>query len=170
MSWLHECAKVVSATGQGIHWTSPSGFPIYQYYPNVAARKVSSKLYGQGVHIYFEDDLDTVAARLQRQGIAPNFVHGIDASQLHLSVVSASKSPEKIFDFSMIHDSYGAHSNKCDAFRDCLRNVFANTFQSDLLLNFKMEVEQRARVTLPDLPTYGSLDPEVVRHSTYFFS
>lgn len=170
MSWLHECAKVVSATGQGIHWTSPSGFPIYQYYPNVAARKVSSKLYGQGVHIYFEDDLDTVSPRLQRQGIAPNFVHGIDASQLHLSVVAASKSPEKIFDFSMIHDSYGTHSNKCDAFRDCLRNVFANTFQSDLLLNFKMEVEQRARVTLPDLPTYGSLDPEVVRHSTYFFS
>lgn len=169
MTWLHKCAKAVSATGEGVNWTSPSGFPVYQFYHNVAARKVSSKLYGQGVHIYFEKELDSVSPRLQRQGIAPNFVHSIDAAMLHLSVIKANQN-HGIYDFSMIHDSYGTHSNKCEAFGETLRGVFADTFRSDLLADFKNEVENNAGVTLPELPTYGKLETEDVRHSTYFFS
>jgi DNA-directed RNA polymerase len=55
-------------------------------------------------------------------------------------------------------------------FGETLRNVYADTFRSDLLLNFKNEVEDNAGVTLPELPTYGTLETEDVRHSTYFFS
>lgn len=169
MSWLHQCSKIVSRTGQAINWESPSGFPVHQFYPNTIGRKVSSNIYGKGVHIYFENDLDTVSPRLQRQGIAPNYVHSVDAAMLHLSVIEANKSHD-IYDFSMIHDSYGTHSNKCPAFRDALRNVFANTFKRDLLSEFKAQVEENANVTLPDLPTFGNLNTEEVRHSTYFFS
>lgn len=169
MSWMHQVAKEVSSQGKDLNWVSPSGFPVCQSYKNTRAAKVSSKIYGQGVHIYFENELDTVSPRLQRQGIAPNFVHSLDGAMLHLSVIRAHQH-HQIYDFSMIHDSYGTHSNKCQFFGEALRSVFYETFKEDQLEIFKSQIEKDANVELPEVPSYGNLDPKDVMHSVYFFS
>ena len=72
----------------------------------------------------------------------------------------------------MVHDSYGCHAKHAPVMARVLRHVVADVFSQDLLETFKSEVESYlpCDVRLPDIPPHGSLDPEVVRDSDYFFA
>jgi DNA-directed RNA polymerase len=97
-------------------------------------------------------------------------VHSLDAAALHLSVYNAHKELG-IHDFSMIHDSYGTHSNNCADFGKVLRNVFSSMFSVDLLDDLKHQLEhQLPDITLPPIPQYGNLNPDLIKESKYFFS
>ena len=68
----------------------------------------------------------------QRNGVSPNFVHSLDATALHKTVIRAHKELG-INDFAMIHDSYGVHAADCEEFSKLIRDVFVGMFSVDLL-------------------------------------
>jgi DNA-directed RNA polymerase, mitochondrial len=170
MSWLQEVSRTITKTGAPISWVTPSGFPVVQDYKKLKDSKVCTHIGGKGVHIKWYKSLDELSPKKNAQAISPNFVHSLDAAALHLSVYNANKE-YGINDFSMIHDSYGTHSNKCDDFGKVLRNVFSSMFSVDLLADLRHQLgDQLPDLVLPPLPDYGSLDPTLIKQSKYFFS
>ena len=168
MKWLQEVAATLAKENKPISWVTPTGFPVLQSYKNSTSQNVSSNINGVATHVKWYTDADTISVRRQKQGISPNFVHSLDASCLTRSVLAANA--EGIYDFSMIHDSYGTHSNKCHLFGSVLRNVFSEIFSKNLLDDFMMQVlTDNPRLEIPLPPISGDADITQVKDSKYFF-
>jgi DNA-directed RNA polymerase len=100
--------------------------------------------------------------------MSPNFVHSLDASALTESVIRANE--YGIYDFSMIHDSYGTHATSCALFGDLLRKSFYDIFRVDLLADLRYQIiERHPRINISEPPCYGDVDISKVCDSTYFF-
>jgi DNA-directed RNA polymerase len=169
MKWLQDVAKVLTSDDMAVKWTSPLGFPVKQKY-NQQKREVIQTLLGERQsHVQWQTDVPALDKRRQANGISPNFVHSLDAAALHETVNLAS-THYGIHSLAMIHDSYGTHSPKCDDLAAVLRHAYRKIFDEDLLLKFREEVEQTTKKELPELPDYGSLKPESVLDSDYFFA
>ncbi len=130
MSWLQDTSALL-ATDKNIKgdpiptvWTTPAGFPVIQEYNKLSCKMLKMTL-GDSIKINVVDhgekkeltneDLapqlscrepipHTLDTRKQRQGIAPNFVHSMDASHLMLTVGACVD--KGVDAFAMIHDSY----------------------------------------------------------------
>ena len=170
MNWLKACAAVVAREGEAIKWVTPSGFPVKQSYFGFSNQEVKTNISGKATYVSFRKENDKVSVKKNKQGISPNFVHSVDATLLTKAVITANSQAD-IWDFSMIHDSMGTHSPKCESFNKIIRNECSKIFSVDLLQNFAHQLqEQHPHIQLPHLPLYGELDPKVVEESTYFFS
>lgn len=168
MKWLQDVAGTLAKENKPIHWVTPTGFPVLQSYKNSTSQNVSSNINGVATHIKWYSDDDSISVRRQKQGISPNFVHSLDASCLTRSVLAANS--EGIYDFSMIHDSYGTHSNKCHLFGSVLRNSFSEIFSKNLLDDFMMQVlNANPRLEILPPPVSGNANIAQVIDSKYFF-
>ena len=176
MDFFQQCARKVAEKNRPLKWVSPSGFPVHQEYFNVHNQQVNTYISGKATCVKFkEEDATTVSKRSMQNGASPNAVHSIDSAMLHLTVCRANADREYtnggIFDFAMIHDSYGTHSNNCDALSKILRQVFVDNFSKDLLADWRDQLAlQHPDIDFPDLPDYGSADITLINNSTYFFS
>ena len=168
MQWLQNIAKLLASKKLPIKWVTPSGFPVLQDYKKTSTQHVQSFINGEATHVKWHADTDQLSGRRQKQGISPNFVHSLDATALTKSVISANE--RGIYDFSMIHDSYGTHASNCDLFGEVLREEFADIFSVDLLQNLKYQIEQQhTTIDISEPPRYGNADISKVCNSTYFF-
>lgn len=118
-------------------------------------------------------DAVKIDTRKQRQGIAPNFVHSMDASHLMLTVAECVD--KGIDAFAMIHDSYGTHAGKADTLYRTVREVFVNTYsEHDVLKELHDHVSNllspKNLDKLPEPPSKGNLDLNQVLDSLYAFS
>jgi len=169
MNWLKQVSEICSDAGVPVEWTTPTGFPVNQSYKSSTSQSVKTKIGGQATWVKFKSDIDELCRRSQRNGISPNFVHSLDASLLTKSVIEANK--QGIYDFAMIHDSFGTHSNNCDLFGKILREQTSYIFKLDLLRAFRSELlSANETLEIPEPPEYGNFDPNEVVNSTYFFS
>jgi DNA-directed RNA polymerase, mitochondrial len=185
MGWLQEVAKIVSSEELPIIWTTPSGFVVMQNYIDLKRLRVKTQLgdsaiRGQSkskndrknIFLSLVEPTSKLSKRRQGQGIAPNFVHSLDASVLILSV---NKSHENgIKNFSMIHDSYGTLAEDSDILASSLRECFVEMFQDNLLEKFRDEVcavlPPEKLAMIPDIPPLGELDLNGILESKYFFA
>lgn len=168
MEWLQGIAVELAKHKLPVSWTTPSGFPVLQEYKKSTSQNVHSHINGEATHIKWHSELEDISARRQKQGISPNFVHSLDATALTLSVLEANK--EGIYDFCMIHDSYGTHATNCDLFGKVLRNQFFSIFSVDLLQDLSHQLKhQHPTITIPETPSYGTADISRVCQSKYFF-
>ena len=122
------------------------------------------------IQVPVENSLDT---RKQRQGIAPNFVHSMDASHLMLTVCSCYESGIK--SFAMIHDSYGTHAGNADTLFRTVREVFVDTYKNNNILqdlhdHVANQLSPKTLKKLPDPPKSGNLDLDGVLESIYAFA
>lgn len=196
MEWL-QTASGLLATDKNINgenlptqWVTPSGFLVRQRYPKVRLKKLKtfcsgtihvsdesgapeeSKKEGETFQISVSEDLGTIDSRKQKQGIAPNYVHSMDASHLMLTVNACVAAG--IHQFAMIHDSYGCPAGQGDLMFSLVREVFAETYnQNDVLQDFHDQVENmlspKKAKKLPPIPKHGTLDLDVVKQSMYAF-
>ena len=141
------------------------------------------------VYLTLKEETDQLDPKGQRQGIAPNFIHSLDASALVFAVLYANKR-YGIDSFALIHDSFGTHAGGegCgDSARlaKAIRESFVDMYEShDVIAEFEEQVlsclqNNRLRQgktdpmpldTLPERPAKGSLDLSKVLDSRYFFS
>jgi len=70
----------------------------------------------------------------------------------------------------MVHDSFATHSTHCDKLSQLTREPTADIFSTDQLAKFRDEISTQTEKELPELPTYGKLDPKDVLDSQYFFA
>ena len=152
-------------------WVSPSGFPVYQQYFNILTQQVNTYISGKATCVKFnEDDTSKVSRRRMINGASPNVVHSLDAAALHMTVERCNEQA-KIYDFAMIHDSYGTHALNCDALSKILREVFVDIFSRDQLRLWVSQLEEaNPDITFPSPPEYGDAEITKIKESTYFFS
>lgn len=198
MAWLQDTSALL-ATDKNIKgdpiptvWTTPAGFPVIQEYNKLSCKMLKMTL-GDSIKINVVDHGEkkeltnnelapqiscrepiphTLDTRKQRQGIAPNFVHSMDASHLMLTVCACVD--KGIDAFAMIHDSYGTHAGKADILFKTVREVFVKTYtEHDVLQELHDQVEQqlspKMASKLKDVPSHGNLDLEQVLYSYYAF-
>jgi DNA-directed RNA polymerase len=164
MTWLQQAAKQLLREGETeIRWTTPSGFPAIQAYWEQDVHQIHTKLCG-GARLKLHHDTGTPDVSRHKNGIAPNFVHSLDASHLTLTVNAAAA--EGIESFAMIHDDYGTHAADAQRLYRIIREQFVGMYRAhDMLAEFRERYP-----TLPQPPAQGDLDIEQVLDSQYFFA
>lgn len=169
MAWLKKASSVISSTGKAIIWHTPMNFPVYQKSCEMDIERINQTIYGKRYQISFGYMSDRIDKNRMRNGIAPNFVHSLDASHMMRTVLAASK--EGIDCFACIHDDYGTHAADTERFFQIIREQFVKMYtEHDPLAEFKQEQEETLGVKLPDLPEVGNLDISKVLTSDYFFA
>jgi DNA-directed RNA polymerase len=168
MAWLQQCARLLAREGKAIEWTTPLGFKVRQKYFNTKGSQIETMLGDRISFVRWHQPLNELNRKRQANGISPNYVHSLDATIAHKTTNEAKKMG--IRSLAMVHDSFATHSTNSEALSGIIRRETANTFNEDLLLKFKDEVQLQTKEELPDLPPYGTLDPLEVLGSDYFFA
>ncbi len=172
MDWLKQAAKLVSKDGVPINWTVPTGFVVQQAYKKEKAHRVATNVEGRYIKLTLREETDTINAAKQQNGIAPNFVHSLDAAHLMKTVLACRERGVK--DFKLVHDSFACHAANASILAWELRKEFVQMYQEDLLADFRDEVREqmssKSQEKLPALPEKGNLDIEQVLESWYFFN
>jgi len=148
-----------------LRWKTPSGFPVK--YEAWAQRSVQCKGQIKGVGRISHRGIityDNPNFRSFASGIAPNFVHSMDAS--HMALVIANWE----HDFGAVHDSFSTHSCYIEDLHNITREIFVAMYDVDNFYNyiednilsdlFGFDIEQ---------PKIGDLDIREVFNSDYFF-
>ena len=168
MKWLQDVSRAMSKADRPIYWTLPTGFIVKQKYIKSVVKEIKTVINGRMASLYagvLHDDQRMDKSR-QVNGIAPNFVHSLDACHLMMTIVKA-KDTYGIEDFSVVHDSFGTHACDIEQLGMVLRETFCELYTGDILLNFKKEQRD---IKLPELPQFGELDIKEVLDSEFFFS
>lgn len=160
MRWLKEVCRTVPKNTR-MEWTTPTGFKVQHDYQKV--EEVRVRINSCGVNrIMFHEKLDECNPSQMQNAIAPNFVHGMDASHLTFTALAMKKLG---YSFVGIHDSFGTHPCDVDQMHVVIRQEFVNLYDKrDVLLDFLWEVGGTG-----ELPKRGTLDLHKVMHSEFFF-
>lgn len=172
MDWLKEVAKVAASDKLPIYWEAPSGFLVVQDYRVLQGQRFSSVVAGQRFQLMLSIESDSLDTKKQANGIAPNFIHSMDASHM---VNTINRCLDRgITGLAMIHDSYGTHAADAEALSYELREAFIEQYTPDVLGGFleqiKGQLPEELHAKLPPRPELGKLDLEQVRDSKYFFA
>jgi len=158
MDWLR---KVAGSRKGFVSWITPVGFPVVQHYTEHDVFKVNTTLFGKRYQPKIAIDKENIPHKNhQVNGVAPNFVHSLDASALMMTVNEATK--QGLTQFSMIHDSYGTTAAKSERLAKILRGEFVKLYEdNDPLSQFEGQ----------DLPPFvGGLNLSQLPDSAYFFA
>ena len=172
MDWLQAVARVAAKDGLPIQWTTPCGYRAVQRYTTTVGKRLDFDVAEKRYRLMIQIDGTELDGRRQALGIAPNFVHSLDASHLVKTVVKARTFG--IGSFAMVHDSFGTHAADIDSMAFSLRRAFVEQYTPDVLGNFleeiKAQLPDELAEKLPPLPEKGRLDLEAVMNSEYFFA
>lgn len=161
MAWLQQASKLILEEGQDIRWVTPTGFPVLQRYQRVEEVYLRTRIAGAG-RLRVGNYSDAPDKAHHKNGVAPNFVHSMDASHMALVALAASREG---FSLAMIHDDFGTHAADAERFYALIRQTFVAMYeQHDPLAEFA------ERYLLPTPPKPGRLDLRQVLDSPYFFS
>jgi DNA-directed RNA polymerase, mitochondrial len=173
MSWLKSAARILSNNGLAIKWRSPAGLPIVQNYTEVDSYQIEVMLEdGKRYQPRLTKETNRLDADKQCKGIAPNFIHSLDAAHLMLTINRALD--DGITTFSTNHDCYSVLAQDHYALFDGIRQAMIDCHQEPALEAFFQEAaanltpEQRRKI-LP-LPSLGQLKLEEVREAFFAFT
>jgi DNA-directed RNA polymerase len=168
MTWLKKgSGKIVGGFEKDqepvIWWVTPSGFPASQCYFEMELHRIRTHLHGEEkIRVYSETDAPD--SNKHMSGMAPNFVHSMDASHLHLTANAAKD--EGIGSLAMIHDDYGTHAADAGKLFRIIREQFVSMYEAhDPLRSLQAKYPE---VGVP--PERGTLDIREVLRSKFFFS
>lgn len=169
MKWLQECARKVTKNNQVVSWMTPMGLPVQQAYMVTKSVRIFTRCAGKQIRIYDNVSTGQIDNRKQASGVAPNFIHSMDAAHLQLTICNCCDMGIK--HFAMIHDSYGAPLAQAQLMFDTVRKSFIQMYtEHDVFAEFRSDLEALADDELPQPPKKGTLDINCVRESLYVFS
>jgi DNA-directed RNA polymerase len=172
MAWLREAAKVAGEVSLPVWWTTPAGLPVIQAYRTARADRIRVHFGGQQLQLVIKVDEESIDKRAQANGIAPNFVHSLDAA--HLMAVVNACADEGIGSMAVIHDSFGTHAAHAQRLSEILKETFIEQYTPDRLALFRDQLAEQLpeelREKLPELPDPGSLCLSDLRDSQYMFA
>lgn len=175
MDWLQEVAKVATKAGLPLRWVSPIGLPVLQDYKAGQREVIKVFVGGKQFAMHLVTPTKKLSRQKQASGVAPNFVHSLDAAHLLNTVNLAGD--YGLTAFAMIHDSFGVHACDTGLLNAVLREAFVEQYTAPVLEDFRdyiveqlEAVDPEAAVLLPPLPAAGSLDLDAVKDSEFFFA
>jgi len=169
MDWLVDASRVVSKEGLPLTWTTPTGFPVLQFYSDFKLQQVKTTI-GERVSVRIPVEADKLDKRKQANGVSPNFIHSLDASHLVKTVCLALD--DAVTSFGMVHDSYATHAADAPALAVWLRRAFIDMYSRDVLVSFAKDISAVLPddAELPPLPRKGNLSLDAVAGADYFFA
>lgn len=170
MKWLQQCSKIASQSGRPIYWKTPAGFVVRHFYGEREQKKIETRIDGQRIQLTNWEHQPTLDTKAAARGIAPNFVHSMDASAL-MSCATLMKR-EGVRSMTVIHDAYGTLAGDMETLTRCIRHAFIETYREpvlELFLGACIEVGG-PDMPWPALPNMGSLNIEEVAEASYFFA
>lgn len=172
MDWLQSAARIAAQDSLPIRWTTPVGLPVLQNYREIIGEMIEGQIAGKRVRLVYSIEGDKLNKRKQASGIAPNFVHSMDAAHMMRTVNACVE--QGLASFAMVHDSYGTHAADVDVMAHTLRRSFVEQYSGDVLGDFRRQlIEQlpeKLAKKIPPLPPMGTLDLTAVESSEYFFA
>lgn len=160
MAWIEaEVGRAMKAGKTELQWVTPSGFVVTQKIMKKEFEVCSLQLLGRTRMKVAVDDSPEVDVNKNKSATAPNLIHSLDASLLHLAVLR--------FDapIALIHDSVLCRATDMGILSTLVRETYMHLFaEHDYLKSFAAQIGAE---TPP--PIIGDLEPESVIDSTYFF-
>ena len=142
-----------------LEWVTPSGFVVKQTIMKKHTQRFELQLLGRcrlTSAVNNKHEVDTVR---HRAATAPNLIHSLDASLLHLSATRFNKP------IALIHDSVLSRACDMDELSAIVRETYMHLFaEHDYLRDFAKLIGAET-----EPPIIGDLKPETVINSTYFF-
>ena len=173
MEWLQKVADLICHDNHVVTWNTPNGFPVQQNYMKMKQETIQLRFNKARVRFYNQRETDDVDNRAQRNGIAPNFIHSMDACHLQ-RVVNAMK---QLGDdnFMMIHDSFGTDCAHAGLLYKVIRQEFVNLYKdqnhlANFLESVKYLIGDDKLSKVPDIPAFGNLDLDLVKQSDFCFA
>ena len=160
MKWIED--EVANALNRGmaqLGWVTPSGFIVDQRIMKKKVEILDLKLLGRCQLRVATDDTNEPDKTRHKAATAPNLIHSLDASLLHLSV--------QRFDapIALIHDSVLCRATDMSILSSIVRETYMNLFaKQDYLTDFANQIMAET-----EPPIIGDLEPSTVIDSTYFF-
>ena len=160
MAWIE--SEVSNAIDRGlteITWTTPSGFSVTQRLMKPDVKHVELQLLGRCKVKVSTGDTDEVDKAHHKNATAPNLIHSLDASLLHLSALRFNAP------ISLIHDSVLCRATDMSVLSDIVRETYMHLFaEHEYLTTFAQQIGAET-----DPPMCNTLEPASVIDSTYFF-
>lgn len=120
---------------QPFMWTSLSGFPVVQYYRKSFKKTILSSLQSIALNDYTK--IAPIDERKQKNGVAPNFIHSIDAMHLLMTCLAAH---EEGITFAAIHDCFWTHASEVTKLSSIIRDEFIRLHYSDVMENLRNDL------------------------------
>ena len=171
MKYLQELAKLICKDRNVVTWVTPNGLPVQQNYMETKQKVFKMRIDGSIKRFYNQEETGNIDARGQAQGIAPNFIHSMDACHLQRVVVASYEEGNK--NFAMVHDSFGTDVAHAGRLFRIIREQFVKLYDNqDHLANFLEDVKYLIDegAELPEHPTFGKLDIKKVADSDFCFA
>ncbi len=160
MKWIEK--EVSDAIDRGLNqlsWVTPSGFVVIQKLMKKDTKRIELKLLGGCKVKVSEGDTDEVDKNHHKNATAPNLIHSLDASLLHLSATRFNAP------ISLIHDSVLCRATDMDDLSEIIRETYMYLFaEHDYLTDWAQQIGAESKP-----PIIDTLKPESVIESTYFF-
>lgn len=159
MQWLQATALELLETQETIQWTTPSGFVVNQDIRKPLSKRIDTMLMGSVVRCQVGDGYGGPDRSGHKGAIAPNLVHSLDASLLHLMFAYWSKP------FTVIHDCILGRSCDMDEMMQVIRLHHAEIYKGHPLEDWATQLG----VSIPPGLVKDTLDLDEVLDSPYFF-
>jgi DNA-directed RNA polymerase len=161
MKWIEEQVKLaINAGATQLTWTTPSGFVVTQKLMKPDVERLELQLLGKVQKISAKvGDSTEVDINHHKNATAPNLIHSLDASLLHIAATRFNAP------IALIHDSVLCRATDMSVLSTIVRETYMHLFaEHDYLTDWANQIG----ATEPP-PIIGDLEPETVIDSTYFF-
>jgi len=159
MRWIKEhVGQYIRDGADEVTWVTPSGFTVVQERNKRKIERLELQLLGR-TSVTLTVGKGDPSPQKHRSSTAPNFIHSLDASILHCSFQQFNGP------FTVIHDSVLTRAGDMGTLNSLVRKTYTGIFTSDCWLTRFGEIINASEPP----PIVGTLDPEVVQESTYFF-
>ena len=160
MKWIEdEVSKTIKRGAETLTWTTPSGFVVTQRLMKKKTQRIELQLLGECKLTVATEDDNKVDKTRHKAATAPNLIHSLDASLLHLSVKRFNEP------IALIHDSVLCRATDMSLLSTIVRETYMHMFaEHDYLNTFAQQIGAET-----EPPIIGDLEPKSVIDSTYFF-
>jgi DNA-directed RNA polymerase len=178
MKYLQKLAKAMAHEGKPLRWTTPVGIPWINRYHDSKTKRVELWLSDGGVRVRSsvtvavgeESDINKDKAA---NGVAPNFVHALDAA--HLLLVARAAVREGITSIATVHDSFGCLPSRAKRFNAIIREQFAEMYEThdvlaEVLQQAKCDLTDANWDKLPDGMEFGNLNIKDILNADFAFA
>lgn len=171
MSFLKSLANELASENMPVEWITPLGLPIQQMYLDLHTECFRLRFGGASVRyrIYVTEpkEGEDTDKKKQVSGVAPNFIHSLDATHLMMSVNAC----EDVYNFTTVHDSFGTSLGEAEELRKVIRQQMVKLYsENEPLKDFKVHAEELlGRHIDIELPPKGTLDINSILSSKFVF-
>ena len=159
MRWIEtEVSNAIKKGADQLIWITPSGFRVTQRLMKMNTKVVDLQLLGR-VQIRIAEGEKGVDAKHHKNATAPNLIHSLDASLLHIAATQFHAP------ISLIHDSVLCRATDMNLLSHLVRDTYMHLFaEHDFLRDFAQAIGAES-----EPPIIGDLEPSTVIESLYFF-